>query len=155
MYSFSLENKLKRHMTKNDLINTWLLISFELRKEGGETIYPFGNDVAGRLTYSSSGYFSAQVMQKNRPLFKSEDQMKGSIDEVKENFKGVISYFGSYTVEKNVITHHVEESLFPNWKGLSMKRFAKLENGFLELSTEPTTWQGENSIGIIIWKKGE
>jgi hypothetical protein len=142
-------------MTKNDLINTWLLVSFELRKEGGEIIYPFGKDAAGRITYSSSGHFSAQVMRKNRRLFESEDQMKGSIEEVMENFKGVISYFGSYTIDKNVITHHVEESLYPNWNGLSMKRFAKLENGLLELSTEPTIWQGKNSIGMLIWKKAE
>ena len=142
-------------MTKNDLVNTWLLVSFELRKEGGEIAYPYGKDVAGRITYSSSGYFSAQVMRRDRPLFKSEDQMKGSIEEVMENFKGVVSYFGTYTFDKNIIMHHVEESLFPNWKGLSMKRFAKLENGLLELSTEPMIWHGENSVGVLIWKKGE
>lgn len=142
-------------MTKNDLVTTWVLISFELRKESGETTYPFGKDVAGRIIYASSGYFSAQLMRKNRPLFESEDQMQGSVEEVMENFKGVISYFGSFTIDKNIVTHHVEESLFPNWKGLSMKRFAKLDNGLLELSTEPTTWHGENSIGVLIWKKSE
>ena len=112
-------------------------------------------NVVGRITYSTSGHFNAQVMRKNHPLFESEDQMQGSIEEVMENYKGVISYFGSYTSKENIITHHVEESLFPNWKGLAMKRYAKLENDLLVLSTEPTTWQGENSIGILIWKKGE
>jgi len=142
-------------MKKDDLIGTWLLVSFELRQDDGGIVYPFGKDVAGRITYASTGHFSAQVMQKNRPLFKSDDQMKGSIDEVMDNFKGVISYFGFYSVEDNIVTHHVEESLFPNWKGLAMKRFAKLENGSLELSTEPTTWKGTNSIGMLIWEKSE
>ena len=142
-------------MTKNDLINSWVLVSFELRKENGEIIYPFGKDATGKIIYTSSGDFSAQVMRKNRPKFTSDDQMKGSIEEVMGNFKGIISYFGRYTIDKNIITHHVEESVFPNWKGLSMKRFAKLKNGLLELSTEPTTWQGENSVGILIWKISE
>jgi len=142
-------------MKKNDLIHAWDLVSFELRKENGEVIYPFGKDVAGRIIYTASGDFSAQVMRENRPMFKSNDQMKGSVEEVMDNFKGVISYFGRYTFDDNIITHHVEASLFPNWKGLSMKRFARLNNGLLELSTEPTTWQGENSIGILIWRKKE
>ena len=142
-------------MTKSDLIGTWVLTSFELRKENGEVIYPFGKDATGRIIYTSTGDFSAQVMRKNRPMFVSDDQMKGSIAEVMENFNGVISYFGRYTIDENIVTHHVEESLFPNWKGLSMKRFAKLDNGLLELSTEPMTWQGENSIGILIWKISE
>ena len=140
-------------MTYDDLVGTWLLVSFELRKDNGEIIHPFGKDVAGRITYSAEGFFSAQVMKKDRALFESNDQMNGRVEEMMDSFKGVISYFGSYSINDDVIMHHIEESLFPNWKGQSMKRFAKLVNGILELSTEPTTWQGDNSIGMLIWRK--
>jgi hypothetical protein len=34
-----------------------------------------------------------------------------------------------------------------------MRRFAKLNGDLLELSTEPTNWGGQNSIGVLIWKK--
>ena len=139
-------------MTKNDLINTWVLVSFELRKESGEIIYPFGKNATGRIIYTPSGDFSAQVMRKNRSKFESDDQMKGSVEEVMENFRSVISYFGSYTIDENIITHHVEESLFPNWNGLSMKRFAKLDNNLLELSTEPTTWQEKILLEYLFGK---
>lgn len=142
-------------MTKNDLINTWILVSFELRTENGETLYPFGKHATGKLIYTSSGDFSAQVMRNDRPIFVSNDQMKGSNEEVIANFMGVISYFGRYTIDESIITHQVEESLFPNWKGLSMKRFARIDNDLLELSTEPTTWEGENSVGILVWKLSE
>lgn len=115
--------------------------------------HPFGKDIAGTLIYTSSGYFSALVMRKNRTLFESEDQMNGSIEEIMENFRGAVSYFGRYAVENNVVTHHVEESLFPNWKYLAMKSFAKLANNLLEQATEPTTWQGENFVGVLVWKR--
>jgi len=137
------------------LINTWLLVSFEMRKEKGDIVYPFGKDVKGMLIYTSSGNFSAQVMQNDRPLFKSGDQMKGSSEEIEASFKGVISYFGHYTFDEkeNSVLHHIEGSLFPNWKGLTMKRFTEFKDDILELSTEPLTWGGENSIGMIVWRR--
>lgn len=140
---------------KDKLIDTWILVSFEIRKDNGETIYPFGKKATGMLIYTSSGNFTAQIMQNDRPLFKSNDQMKGSSEEMEASFKGVISYFGHYTINENenTVLHHVEESLFPNWKGLKMKRFAQFKNNTLELSTESTTWGGENSIGMLVWKK--
>ena len=66
----------------------------------------------------------------------------------------MISYFGHYTFneDENIVVHHVEGSLFPNWQGTAMKRFAKFKNDEMELSTEPTTWGGESSVGVIIWK---
>lgn len=140
---------------KDKLINTWSLVSFVIRKDSGETIYPFGKNATGMLIYTSSGNFAAQVMRNDRPIFKSGDQMKGSSEEIEASFKGVISYFGHYTFNENenTILHHVEGSLFPNWKGLTMKRFVQLKNNMLELSTEPTTWGGENSIGMLVWKQ--
>jgi len=140
---------------KNKLINTWTLVSFEIRKEDGDTVYPFGKDAKGMLIYTSSGKFSAQVMRNDRPKFKSDDQLKGSDEEIASSFKGVISYFGHFTVDesKNSVFHNVESSLFPNWNGISMKRIAKIENNTLELSTEPTSWSGENTIAMLVWKR--
>ena len=139
----------------NKLINAWTLVSFEIRHESGEIVYPFGKDVKGMLIYTSSGNFSAQVMRNDRPKFKSEDQMKASDKEITLSFKGAVSYFGTFTVSENenAVFHNVESSLFPNWNGTSMKRIAKFENDTLELSTEPTTWSGKNIIATLVWKR--
>ena len=94
-------------------------------------------------------------MRNERPKFKSDDQMRGSDEEIALSFNGVISYFGNFMVDENenTIFHNVESSLFPNWNGISMKRIAKIENDTLELSTEPTTWSGENTIAVLVWKR--
>lgn len=131
------------------------LVSFDIRKESGEIVYPFGKEARGMLIYTSAGKFSAQVMRNDRPKFKSDDQMRGSDEEIASSFKGVISYFGNFAVDENenTIFHNVESSLFPNWNGISMKRMAKIENDTLELSTEPTTWSGENTFAVLVWKR--
>ena len=140
---------------KNRLINSWTLVSFEIRKESGEIVFPFGKDAKGMLIYTSSGKFSAQVMRNDRPKFKSDDQMNGSDEEIGTSFKGVISYFGDFTVDEkeSTVFHNVESSIFPNWNGITMKRIAKIENDTLEISTEPTTWSGESTIAMLVWKR--
>ncbi|HEY5370853.1 MAG TPA: lipocalin-like domain-containing protein [Hanamia sp.] len=140
---------------KGKLINTWVLVSFEIMTNNGETIYPFGKVAKGMLIYTLSGNFSVQIMKNDGPLFKSDDPMTGSSEESEAGTKGVISYFGHYTFDEseNIVEYHVEESLFPNWKGLTMKRFAQYKDNLLVLNTEPTAWEGGKVIGTSIWKQ--
>jgi len=37
------------------IIGTWKLISFEIQKENGEVVYPFGKNAQGSLIYTRSG----------------------------------------------------------------------------------------------------
>lgn len=138
------------------IIGVWSLVSFELRQEAGDVIYPFGQDAHGTILYTNSGRFSAQLMRGNRPRFASPDQMKGALPEIEAAFKGTISYYGSFTfnADRGTVIHHVEGSLFPNWEGQSLKRFFKITEDRLELSTPPTIWGGGGTIvGVIQWKK--
>lgn len=135
------------------MVNTWELVSFEIRGNNDEAVYPFGRTARGLLIYAPSGSFSAQIMKDDRPKLKSDDPMQAAAEEIEASFKSVISYYGHYTFDEdeNAILHHVEESLFVNWRGLTMKRFAKFENNILELSTEPTLWKGEIVSAKLIW----
>lgn len=141
---------------KIPVIGSWRLLSFELRRDDGIITFPFGENPHGMIVYTESGRFSAQLMRGDRPRCVGEDQMRAAVEEAETNFKGCISYYGSYTFhpERGTIQHHVEGSLFPNWEGRTLKRFYRLSGNRLELSTPPTIWGGGGKItGVIEWEK--
>jgi len=144
--------------TSVPIVGAWKLISFEIQKTESQVIYPFGENAQGSIIYTQSGRFSVQVMRPARPAFASGDQIKGTIEEIEINYKGFISYYGFYEFdrENGFVVHHVEGSLFPNWEGQSQKRFFKLSDNRLELSTPPTLWGGGGEvIGILLWERIE
>jgi len=138
------------------IIGAWKLILFEIRRENGEVIYPFGKNAQGSVIYTESGRFSAQLMRTDRPQFASGDQMRGTAEEIKANYEGFVSYYGSYEFDrkKGFVIHHVEGSLFPNWEGQRLKRFFELSGNRLKLSTPPTLWGGE-VVGVVLWERIE
>ena len=140
------------------LIGAWELISFEIQADDGKTIHPFGENAQGSIIYTDSGRFSAQVMRPDRPRFATEDQMKGTPQEIKDSFQGVISYYGSYDFDQEAgfVVHHVERSLFPNWEGSDQKRYVELAENQLTLSTPPTLWGGGGEVvGVLVWSRME
>lgn len=139
------------------IVGTWKLVVFEFRKSNGSIIYPFGEKARGRLIYTDTGHYSAQLMRKGRPKFASGDQMKGTVEEIEASFKGCISYFGSYEInlEGGYILHHVKSSLFPNMDGSVQKRFFELDGNRLQLRTLPFRLNGEKAVGIFQWERIE
>lgn len=142
-------------MSSNSLVGAWKLVTFEFRKADGDVIYPFGAEARGTIIYTASGRYSAQLMRKGRPRLKSGDQMKGTVEEVQESFKGCISYFGTYEVdhERGMIVHHVEGSLFSNMETTAQKRYFELSKDGLQLKTPPMRLNGEKTVGILQWER--
>ncbi len=137
------------------IIGAWKLISFEIQKKNEDVTYPFGKNAQGSLIYTDSGRFSAQLMRQARPKFSSGDQMKGTAEEIKENFEGCIAYYGHYELdtENGFIIHHVEGSLFPNWEGGEQIRFFdELSGNRIKLSTPPILLGGE-IVATLVWER--
>jgi len=144
-------------MSDNPLVGAWRLVTFEFLKEDGSVIYPFGAEAQGTIIYTESGRYSAQLMRKDRLRLKTGDQIKASMDESESNFKGCISYFGTYMVDfdTNLIVHHVEGSLFPNMEGTNQIRSFEFSNNQLKLRTPPIMLAGDKAFGILQWEKIE
>jgi lipocalin-like protein len=136
-------------------IGAWKLISFEFRKDDGESIYPFGERALGSIIYTEAGRYSAQLMRVDRPRFVVPDQMRGTAEEIEASYRGCISYFGSYEVdsENSFIIHRVEGSLFPNMEGSNQIRIFELSGDHMQLTTPPFKLDGEQAIGILQWKR--
>lgn len=139
------------------IIGAWRLISFQIEREDGTVVRPFGADAQGSIIYTDSGRFSAQVMRRGRPSFAAGDQMRGTPEEIEASYKGCISYYGSYRLdaEGSFVVHQVEGSLFPNWEGEGQKRFFAFSGNRLKLRTPPTLWGGGQAVGVLEWERIE
>jgi hypothetical protein len=139
------------------IIGEWKLVSFETQRENGKVVYPFGKNARGSLIYTKSGRISVHLMRSDRPQFGSGDQMKGTSEEIKTNYEGVISYYGSYEFdkEKSLVIHNIQGSLFPNWEGQRQERFFELSGNRLKLSTPPTLWGGGKAVAVLLWERME
>jgi len=144
-------------MGNNFFSGAWRLVSYEFRTSDGSIIYPFGEEVQGTIIYTETGHYSAQLMRKDRLRLKSGDQMKATDEEVRSNFEGCISYFGTYHVDEtaNIISHIVEGSIFPNMEGKEQKREFEFSEKRLQLRTHPIKLDGEKAIGTLEWERVE
>ena len=140
---------------RTPIVCAWKLVSFEIQKEDGEVVYPFGSKAKGSLIYTESGRMSVHLMRSDRPRFASGDQITGTVEEIKANYEGFISYYGSYEfdMEKGFVIHHIEGSLFPNWEGQGLKRFFELSGNRLKLRTPPTFWAGRNGVASMLFER--
>ena len=137
-------------------LGAWRLVSFELRREDGEVIQPFGPDAQGSLIYAASGSFSFQIHRTDRPRIAAGDQMKSSEEETVLNYRGYVAYHGRYLWNggDGTVTHRVTGSLFPNWEGTEQKRFVRIVGGRLEMETPPTQWGGgEVVVAATVWQR--
>ena len=138
----------------NPLKGTWRLTSFAIVRSTGAPSYPFGDDPVGLFIYGADGRFSVQIMRNGRPVFIDADMQRGSDDEVRAAYSGYIAYFGKYTVAEGEgkVTHHVEDSLYPNWIGHAQERFYERVGGRLTLKTPPTPFGGDTITGVLTWE---
>lgn len=137
------------------LVGAWRLKAFQIESSDGEISYPFGDNAQGLLLYSRCGIMSAQIMGLDRPLFASDDQQNGTVEEMESSFKNCISYFGTYELhdDEGYVIHHVENSLFPNWNQLPQKRFFELEGDSLRISTPPVNWDSKQQVAVLVWER--
>jgi hypothetical protein len=137
------------------LVGTWGLASMEVKAASGETTYPWGRDVMGRLTYTANGQMSLQIMKANRRAFSSEDLEGGTAEEIQAAFDGYHAYFGTYSLDRRTrtVVHRIDGSLFPNWVGHEQRRTIKLSASRLTLTSSPILVGGREEIFLTVWDR--
>ena len=146
----------KKNSSRQNLVGAWQLISFDMRTTNGHLIQPLGAEPKGLLTYSESGYFSAQAMGAERSTITSGMQMTATPEEMSENYKSVISYFGTYEIDQKqgCVLHHVKGSLFPNREDKTQVRYFSFSDNQMQLKTQPINWGNfSKAVGELNWQK--
>ncbi len=105
--------------------------------------------------YDGHGSFSGQIAGSERPSFQSGNLLKGTAEEIKAAFEGYIAYYGTYEVDEadNQVTHHVENSWFPNWIGDVQTRNYEFEGERLRLNTQPIKGTKADLTVTLLWER--
>ncbi|MFK7693085.1 lipocalin-like domain-containing protein [Paenibacillus sp. HJGM_3] len=135
------------------LIGTWRLVSYENKMKSGEKIYPLGEDAIGYLMYAADGHMSVALMGVHRRPFESGVLDGGTTEEKSMAMGTYISYAGMYEVHEDCVLHHIEVSLFPNWIGVTQKRFYEEDEDRLTLISPPIVVQEQTVTYRLVWKK--
>jgi len=111
-------------VSKDRLVGTWTYESVVVERTGGTRVAPFGPDPKGFITFSADGRYSLQLIRPDIPKIASKDRLSGTAEENRAVAQGVVSQFGTYSVNEaeGTLTLHVETSSFPNENGTDHER---------------------------------
>lgn len=135
------------------LTGTWSLQSFVRETTDSHERYDqLGPNPKGYIGYSPDGRMYALLTSGNRVR---PQQIPPSIEEQSELFQSEIAYAGTYTVEGNKVTHHLDVASDEGRVGSDQVRFFRLEGDVLTITTAPnkSPIDGRDGIGILVFKK--
>jgi len=136
------------------LYGTWKLVSFTQRfVDTGETTAVFGRNPSGYLSYSRDGRMNAILVKDGRP--KVAEMAQATTQQRADLFNSMYAYAGTFTVDKNTVTHYVDISWNENWTGTDQVRNVRLEGDKLYISTnpQPNGIDGRVVVAELVWEK--
>ncbi|HTV07942.1 MAG TPA: lipocalin-like domain-containing protein [Candidatus Aquilonibacter sp.] len=114
------------HLLRDKLSGAWRLVTVEGQPPGlpGFYVHP-----SGLLVYGSSGTMSVQIANRSGRKGFAGGLTAGTAAEKKADFDSYFSYYGTYTVDDaaGTVTHHIQDSSYPDLRGRSEVRWAELE----------------------------
>jgi hypothetical protein len=138
---------------KDQLVGTWTLVSFDSFDASGTKVPSMeGSDLKGLLIFTDSGRVSFQIISEF-PKLESKARLKTTPAEEKAVAHGVLSNFGTYTVDEadKTINYFIERSSFPNQvTGTDAKRVATLTGDELKLENSGRQAGGKTTI---VWRR--
>jgi hypothetical protein len=136
------------------LLGTWSVVSWQqtiiATGEIGDAP-TLGSDPIGYLNYSPDGRMSAIMVRRDRPppaaLPTDEDKRR--------LFESMVAYAGTFEVNGDRVTHHIDVSWNQSWVGMAHVRFFKLNGDLLSIATEPMRHPqtGVESIFTVTWRR--
>ena len=136
---------------KDELVGAWKFVSSTSQRDDGSATW--GQNPKGILIFTDGNRFSLQIMRSDRPRYKSNTRMRGSLIENQATTRGTLSYFGTYAVSEpnRMLTFHIESSSFPNLNDTDQKRVLTLASDDLKLEN-PTPSRGSGAT-VQVWQR--
>lgn len=139
--------------TRARLIGTWKLVSVinEDLATGQKSDF-FGPNPEGFINYGPDGRMIVINARSDR---KRPAGATPTPEEAADLFKSVLAYAGTYAVDGNEVTHHVDCSWNEIWTGTHLTRIARFDGERVHLSTKPTPdpVSGLMSARTMTWEK--
>jgi hypothetical protein len=138
----------------DELYGTWKLVSFTRNiLETGQKIDLFGKAPKGFLNYGRDGRMYAILVKDER--LKPADMSKVTDAQRLDLFNTMSAYAGTFSVDGNKVTHHVDISWNENWTGTAQVRNIKLAGRRLYIETNPQLGgiDGKMVVLVLEWEK--
>jgi len=138
------------HTCSGSLLGTWKLQSFITQyPDTHETTEPFGSHPSGYLSYGADcRMFAIVVGEGRKPPVGSVPTDAEKI----ELFNGMGAYAGTFTIEGDKVTHHVDISWNEAWTGTAQVRQFKIEGDTLQIRAHVIE-DGRPSLSTLVWTK--
>ncbi|WP_251836758.1 MULTISPECIES: lipocalin-like domain-containing protein [Pseudomonas] len=136
------------------LAGRWEILSWEQAYDDGRRELPMGERLQGFIQYTEAGDMACMIAAQDRPNFETGGQWNASNDEKARAYNSMLAYGGRYEVNGDVISHRVEISMFPNWKGGVQKRHFEVNaDGTLTLSARLEEGTPQARTARLVWRR--
>ena len=138
---------------ENPGLGTWKLKSTVREVAAtGEKIKQMGENPNGYLSYSADGRMYALITADNRikPLEANPtDEQRVKLHQT------MTAYAGTYTVQVEKVTHHVDISWNEAWTQTDQVRYFKLDGNILTITAAPnkSPIDGREGRTVLVWEK--
>jgi hypothetical protein len=135
------------------IIGTWRIVSVTAEDlETGERREAWGPEPQGYINYAPDGRVMVINVRgdRNRPAGAAPTREEGA-----DLFESMLAYAGTYTVEGDTVTHHIDVSWNETWTGTKQVRIARFEDDRVHLSTlrGADLVTGKRGQRVMIWEK--
>jgi hypothetical protein len=142
------------YAAKQSILGAWRLVAFTRRSAMRHTEDVFGPDPQGLLCYTADGGLSVVLSAADRiTRFADDGFLSGTMAEKAAAYESYCSYAGRYTIDGDTITHHLDLSLFPNWRGSIQPRRWRFEEDCLVLTSQPIVADGQSWVYEARWRR--
>ncbi|HJU99898.1 MAG TPA: lipocalin-like domain-containing protein [Burkholderiaceae bacterium] len=142
-------------MNEQAIIGRWQIVAWEQVYDDGRRTYPLGQQVEGFIQYDPDGRMMCMLCRGDRQNFSTGGQWNASLEEKAAAYSSMLAYAGSYTYGGDTVSHHVDLSAFPNWKGgIQKRRIETMDAGRLALVARLEEGTSEARTARLTWKRG-
>ena len=136
------------------LLGTWYLReAFAVDTQGQRLFDVYGPRPSGIIHYGADGRMMALITHDGRQRLSGLDRQDATEHESAVAYKAGIGYAGSYNLDGNWITHHVDVSTYPNWIGARLRREVRLLDDAVELLTAAQPQNGVETVIKLVWQR--
>jgi len=136
-------------------LGTWKLQSFTTEDLAtGQKTDLFGAHPSGYLIYGPDCRMSVIMIKEGR---KAPLTLVPTDAERIELYGGLFAYAGTYSIEGDMVSHHIDASWNQMWTGTTQVRQLKIEGKSLYIKTVPAKapLTGKESTSVLVWTKVE
>ena len=136
-------------------IGTWKLTSWVIKDVAtGQKSEPFGAHPAGNISYGPDCRVQVITTAEGR---KAPANLVPTDAERIDLYNGLVAYAGTYSIEGDIVSHHIDASWNQTWTGRTQVRRFKIDGNILRIETlgQKSVLTGRESVQVLVWTKVE